>query len=149
MALALREAVAAADEGEAPVGVVIIHAGEVVGRAHNQREALRDPTAHAEVLAITQAAAALERWRLSGCRMYVTMEPCCMCAGAIVLARLDMLIYGAKDPKAGACGSLYDIPHDARLNHRPEVVTGVLAEECGSVLSEFFAARRKKPDETP
>ena len=144
MHMALRQAVCAAEAGEVPVGCVIVHQGQVVGRAHNQRETLRDPTAHAEMLALTQAADALGRWRLSGARLYVTLEPCVMCAGAMVLARIDQLIYGASDPKAGACGTLYDIPRDERLNHRLEVVAGVMAEECGAVLSGFFAARRRR-----
>jgi len=150
MQLALREAVAAAEEGEVPVGAVIVRDGVIIGRAHNQREKLRDPTAHAEILALTQAAAALEDWRLTGARIYVTLEPCIMCAGALVLSRVDALIYGASDPKAGGCGTLYDIPRDPRLNHRLQVLGGVMAEECSTVLSEFFAARRGRAvlDET-
>ena len=147
MEIALREAVKAAEAGEAPVGAVVVHEGLIIGRAHNQRETLRDPTAHAEILAITQAAAALDRWRLTGARLYVTLEPCAMCAGAIVLARLDALIYGAFDPKAGACGSLYDIPRDDRLNHRPEVTSGIMADECGALLSDFFARRRGRGED--
>src|SRR5206468_4354932 len=114
----------------------------VMGRAHNQREMLRDPTAHAEMIAITQAAQALGSWRLDGCALYVTLEPCPMCAGAIVLARLPMIVYGCTDPKAGACDTLYRIPNDPRLNHRAQVVGGVPAERCSSILSEFFAAKR-------
>ncbi len=139
---ALREAAAAAVENEVPVGCVIVHEGRIVGRAHNQRETLKDPTAHCEMIAITQAAAALERWRLTGCTVYVTIEPCPMCAGALVLARVDRLVYGARDDKAGACGSLYDIVRDARLNHRMEVVEGVLADEATQTLRQFFKRRR-------
>ena len=143
MRLALREAFAALAEDEVPVGAVIVHEGRVIGKARNQRETLKDPTAHAEILALTQAAAALERWRLTGARMYVTLEPCAMCAGALVNARIDELIYGATDPKAGACGSLYDIPSDGRLNHRLKVTSGILADECGAILKEFFGAKRR------
>ncbi len=143
MRLALREALAALAEDEVPVGAIIVHEGRVIGKAHNQRETLKDPTAHAEMIALTQAAAALDRWRLEGARIYVTLEPCAMCAGALVNARIDELIYGAVDPKAGACGSLYDIPRDARLNHRLKVTAGILADECGGVLKEFFGAKRR------
>ncbi len=142
MRLALSEAGVALEEGEVPIGAVIVHDGGVIGRAHNQRETLRDPTAHAEILAITQAAAALDRWRLTGTTLYVTIEPCAMCAGAVVLARIDRLVYGARDPKAGACGSLYDIPRDERLNHRLDVTTGVIEQECGDLLRQFFELKR-------
>ena len=142
MQAALREARAAFQEDEVPVGAVIVHDGRIIARAHNQRETLQDPTAHAEMIAITQAAAALESWRLDGCTMYVTLEPCPMCAGALVLARLPRLVYGAADPKAGACRTLYSIVQDSRLNHRVEVTAGVLAEPCGSILTEFFRAKR-------
>ena len=142
MSLALKEAEAAREEDEVPVGCVIVHRGKVVGRAHNQREALKDPTAHAEMLAITQAAEALEGWRLEGCTLYVTLEPCAMCAGAIVLARLDRVVYGAKDPKAGACGSLMNLLQDPRLNHRPQLESGVMAAECGGILTEYFRGKR-------
>jgi tRNA(adenine34) deaminase len=145
MEMALEEAALAADEGEVPVGAVIASLKRgVIGRAHNQREALKDPTAHAEMIAITQAAQALGSWRLENAILYVTLEPCPMCAGAVVLARLPMLVYGAADPKAGACHTLYQIASDPRLNHRAQVIGGVLAERCGAVLSEFFAARRAK-----
>jgi len=140
---ALKEAEKALQADEVPVGAVVVHQGRVIARAHNQRETLRDPTAHAEMIAITQAAAALDRWRLSGCILYVTLEPCAMCAGAMVLARIDRLVFGADDPKAGAVGSLYNIPHDSRLNHRLEVTAGVLAEECGGLLQEFFRTKRR------
>jgi tRNA(adenine34) deaminase len=139
---ALKEAAAAYEKDEVPVGAVIVHEGRVIARAHNQRELLNDPTAHAEMIAITQAAGALGTWRLAGGTIYVTLEPCAMCAGAMVLARLDRLVYGSTDPKAGACGTLYNIPQDLRLNHRLEVVPGVMAEACGRVLTEFFAGKR-------
>ncbi len=145
MGLALREAERALDADEVPVGAIVIDASRrVIGKAHNQRETLRDPTAHAEMIAITQAAAALESWRLDGATLYVTLEPCPMCAGALVNARLGRLVFGARDPKAGACGSLYDIVRDARLNHRLPVVEGVRAEECGEILRAFF--RKKRAD---
>jgi tRNA(adenine34) deaminase len=144
MRLALREAQAALAEDEVPIGAVIVREGQVIGSAHNQREQLRDPTAHAEMVAITQAAAAVGDWRLEGCTMYVTLEPCPMCAGAIVLARLPRLVYGAADPKAGAVASLYQLLGDRRLNHRAEVVAGVLAIECGELLTRFFAEKRRE-----
>jgi len=144
MALALEEAEAAAAADEVPVGAVIVSLQHgVIARAHNQRETLKDPTAHAEMIAITQAAQALGSWRLEQCVLYVTLEPCAMCAGAIVLARLPLLVYGAVDAKAGACDSLYRIPTDARLNHRAQVVSGVRAERCAQLLSDFFAAKRR------
>jgi tRNA(adenine34) deaminase len=144
MELAIEEALTAADEDEVPVGAVIVSLERgVIGQAHNQRELLHDPTAHAEMIAITQAAQALRSWRLENCVIYVTLEPCPMCAGAIVQARLPLLVYGAADPKAGACDSLYKITSDARLNHRAQVVGGVLAERCAAVLSAFFAEKRK------
>jgi tRNA(adenine34) deaminase len=139
---ALRLAAGAAEAGEVPVGCVIYAGAERVAAAHNQREALQDPTAHAEMIAITQAAGALGGWRLGGCCLYVTLEPCAMCAGAIVLARMDRVVFGAPDPKAGACGSVLDILADRRLNHQPAVTGGVLAGECGAPLAEFFQARR-------
>jgi len=145
MAMALDEARAAAGEDEVPVGAVIVSLKRgVIARAHNQRELLKDPTAHAEMIAITQAAQALEAWRLEDCVLYVTLEPCPMCAGAAVLARIPMLVYGTTDPKAGACDTLYQIVSDPRLNHRCQLVRGVLADECGAILSEFFAAKRRK-----
>jgi tRNA(adenine34) deaminase len=149
MRLALREAERALEAGEVPVGAVVVHresadgTGRVIGSAYNQREQLRDPTAHAEMIAITQAAEALGSWRLSGCTLYVTLEPCPMCAGAIVLARLPRLVYGAIDPKAGAVVSLYQLVNDPRLNHRAEVVSGVLAGPCGEILSRFFQQKRR------
>jgi tRNA(adenine34) deaminase len=144
MAMALDEAATAAAEDEVPVGAVIVSFTRgVLGSAHNQREQLHDPTAHAEMIAITQAAAALQSWRLDGCALYVTLEPCPMCAGAIVQARLPMVVYGCTDPKAGACDTLYRIPTDLRLNHRAQVVGGVMAERCATVLADFFAAKRR------
>jgi tRNA(adenine34) deaminase len=145
MLMALEEAELAVEEDEVPVGTVIVSLQKgVIARAHNQREQLRDPTAHAEMIAITQAAQALQSWRLEGCILYVTLEPCPMCAGAIVQARLPLLVYGTTDPKAGACDTLYRIPADPRLNHRAQVIGGVLAERCGGVLSAFFAKKRPR-----
>ena len=143
MRLALGQAREAAEAGDVPVGAVIYHEGKLIAKARNQREELQDPTAHAEIVAITQAANALGSWRLEDCEMYVTLEPCAMCAGAIVLARLPRLVYGATDPKAGACGSALDVLGCPKLNHRVNVRTGVLAEECGEVLKNFFRARRR------
>jgi tRNA(adenine34) deaminase len=144
MEMALEEAAAAAAEDEVPVGAVIVSFRQgVIARAHNQRERLLDPTAHAEMIAITQAAQALRSWRLEDCVLYVTLEPCPMCAGAIVQARLPLVVYGATDAKAGACDTLYHIPTDPRLNHRAQVVGGVLAERCAGVLGDFFAAKRR------
>ena len=142
MRLALAEARSAPDHDDVPAGAIIVRDGVVIARAHNQREMLNDPTAHAEILALTQASAAVGCWRLTACTAYVTLEPCVMCAGALVLARIARLVYGAADPKAGACESLYSIPLDDRLNHRIELTPGVLAEECGKLLREFFRARR-------
>lgn len=145
MEMALEEAEAAAAEGEVPVGAVIVSAARgVIARAHNQREQLLDPTAHAEMIALTQAAQALRSWRLEGCVLYVTLEPCPMCAGAIVQARLPLVVYGCTDPKAGACDTLYQIPTDARLNHRARVLGGVQAERCAGLLGDFFRARRRE-----
>jgi tRNA(adenine34) deaminase len=148
MEQALREADAAGREDEVPIGAVIVHepadgsGPRIIGAAHNQREQLRDPTAHAEMLAITQAAEALGNWRLERCTLYVTLEPCPMCAGAIVLARIPRVVYGAADPKAGAATTLFRLLDDPRLNHRADVVGGVQGERCGRVLSQFFAGRR-------
>jgi tRNA(adenine34) deaminase len=139
---ALAEANAAWANGDVPIGAVVVHGGAVVGRGHNRREVDQDPTAHAELLALREAAASLGRWRLDGCTLYVTLEPCTMCAGALVLARIDRLVFGADDPKAGAVGALYDIPRDPRLNHLVEVVRGVEADDCGEVLRAFFRDRR-------
>ncbi len=143
MEMALEEARAAAAEDEVPIGAIIVSLDRgVIARAHNQRELLKDPTAHAEMIAITQAAQALASWRLERCVLYVTLEPCPMCAGAVVLAQLPLLVYGAVNAKAGACETLYHIPTDPRLNHRARVVGGVLADRCAAVLTEFFAAKR-------
>jgi tRNA(adenine34) deaminase len=142
MRLALEEARAAASGGDVPVGAVVARGDEVVGRAGNAREREQDPTAHAEILALRQAARAVGSWHLEGCTLYVTLEPCAMCAGALVLARIDRLVWGAPDPKAGFAGSLGDIVRDGRLNHEVEVTVGVLAEECGEILRAFFAERR-------
>lgn len=147
MALALAEARAAAEEGEVPIGAVVVCDGEVVAAAHNRRETDRDPSAHAEFSAMTAAAAALDRWRLTGCTVYVTLEPCLMCAGLMVNARVDRCVFGAPDPKGGACGTLYDVSCDPRLNHEFEVEGGVLEEECAGLLREFFRARRKAAKE--
>src|SRR5437660_357500 len=144
MEMALEEARTADDEDEVPVGAVIVSFERgVIARAHNQREGLLDATAHAEMIAITQASLALRSWRLEGCALYVTLEPCPMCAGAIVQARLPLVVYGCTDPKAGACDTLYRITGDPRLNHRAQVVGGVLSERCAVVLSDFFAAKRR------
>jgi len=143
MAEALAEARLALGTGDVPVGAVVVGPdGHVVGRGRNAREATGDPTAHAEVLALRAAAARLGRWRLDDCTLVVTLEPCAMCAGAIVLARVPRLVLGAWDPKAGAAGSVHDLVRDRRLNHQVEVVGGVLEGECGSVLREFFDSRR-------
>ena len=147
MRVALREAQASAERDEVPVGCVIVHDGLVIGRGHNQVEGLQDATAHAEIVAIGAASSALGSWRLSDCTLYVTLEPCAMCAGAIVLARLGRVVYGASDPKAGACGSVLDVIREPRLNHRAEVTAGVLAEACGEILREFFARRRREASE--
>ena len=144
MEMALDEAEAAAAEDEVPVGAVILDPERgVIGRAHNQRERLKDPTAHAEMIAITQAANALQSWRLDQTVLYVTLEPCPMCAGAVVQARIPLVVYGCADPKAGACHTLYQIASDPRLNHRAQVVGGVLSERCAALLTRFFAAKRQ------
>ncbi|MEV0472826.1 tRNA adenosine(34) deaminase TadA [Streptomyces prunicolor] len=143
MRLALDEAEAAARGGDVPVGAVVLSPDgtTVLATGHNEREATGDPTAHAEVLAIQRAAAHLGEWRLSGCTLVVTLEPCTMCAGALVQSRVDRVVYGARDQKAGAAGSLFDVVRDRRLNHRPEVIEGVLADECAHLLTEFFRDR--------
>jgi len=143
MQQALVEAEHAFAEDEVPVGAVIVHEDRVIAAAHNQREQLHDPTAHAEMVAITQAAEARQSWRLDDCTLYVTLEPCPMCAGAIVQARLPLVVYGATDPKAGAVQSLYQLLSDGRLNHRAAVVSGVLAEPCGEILTRFFQQQRR------
>jgi tRNA(adenine34) deaminase len=143
MQLALDEAQQALDEEEVPIGAVIVYQQRVIARAHNQREQLHDPTAHAEMIAITQAAAERSSWRLDECALYVTLEPCPMCAGAILQARIPVVVYGAADPKAGAVASLFHLLDDPRLNHRCEVVSGVLAEPCGEILTRFFQQQRR------
>jgi tRNA(adenine34) deaminase len=142
MKVAIEQAQIAEENGDVPIGVVVVYQNQIIGRAYNQREQLQDPTAHAEIIALTQAAAFLESWRLHGCTMYVTLEPCTMCAGALVLARIDRLIYGCDDPKTGAVKSLYNIVTDERLNHIIDVTPGVLAEECSVLLQHFFRRRR-------
>jgi tRNA(adenine34) deaminase len=142
MRLALAEAQQAFDEDEVPIGAVIVHQERVIASAHNQREQLRDPTAHAEMIAITQAAEAMGSWRLDDCLLYVTLEPCPMCAGAILQARIPWLIYGVADPKAGAVHTLYRLLADARLNHRCQTASGVLAEPCAEILRRFFQRKR-------
>jgi len=142
MRLALQQAAAAAQADEVPVGAVIVHHQQLIAAAHNQRETLQDPTAHAEILALTQAAAALGTWRLEDCTLYVTLEPCPMCAGAILQARIPRVVYGAQDLKAGAVQSLFQLLSDPRLNHRCEVLPGVLATECGQILTRFFQRQR-------
>jgi tRNA(adenine34) deaminase len=143
MALALEQARLASDRGEVPVGALVVCQGEVVAQAGNEKEALCDPTAHAEMLVLRQAAARLERWRLSGCSLYVTLEPCPMCAGAMLSARIDRLVFGCTDPKAGAVETLFRLADDPRLNHRVTVVGSVLAEEAAGLLRDFFQRRRE------
>ena len=142
MRLALREAELALTHEDVPIGAVIVSGGEVVASAHNERELRQDPTAHAEMIALRDAARAFGSWRLLGAELYVTLEPCCMCAGAAVLARVQRVVYGATDPKAGACGSVLDVVGEPQLNHRPELRGGVLEAECSGILSTFFASRR-------
>ncbi len=149
MRIAIEEAKIAASLGESPIGAVIVQDGKVVGRGHNTTETAKDPTCHAEMNAIRNAARNLGGWRLPHCSMYVTLEPCSMCAGAIVLARIEQLYIGTADPKSGACGSLRNIVSDERLNHRVEVHTGVLQEECSGLLKDFFKQLRKKKNKTP
>ncbi len=142
MRQALREAQAACDEDEVPIGAVIVRDGRIIAAAHNQRERLRDPTAHAEMIAITQAAESLGNWRLERCTLYVTLEPCPMCAGAIVQSRIDTVVYGTTDPKAGAAGSVLDVLAQPLLNHRPQVAGGLLAADCAALLTDIFGSRR-------
>lgn len=143
MQRAIYEAHVAATHGDVPIGAVVLDpAGDVVAVGGNERELLGDPTAHAEVVAIRRAAEALGEWRLTGCTLVVTLEPCTMCAGAIVASRIEHLVFGAFDPKAGAVASLFDVVRDPRLNHRPRVTSGVMAEECAALLADFFAGRR-------
>src|SRR4051794_15074778 len=142
MRLALREAGRALEHDDVPIGAVVVHGDEVIGAGHNERELLEDPTAHAEILALRQAAAALGSWRVLDATLYVTLEPCAMCAGAIVLARVPRVVYPATDPKAGAAGSAMDVLREPRLNHRPEIVAGVLAQESAELIVSFFRSRR-------
>lgn len=142
MRLALREAARALEHDDVPIGAVIVHNGEVIGAGHNEREIRADPTAHAEMIALREAARALGSWRLLETVMYVTLEPCAMCAGAIVLARVPRLVFGTFDPKAGAAGSVLDVLDEPRLNHRPQVRSGLLAQDCADLLQTFFASRR-------
>ncbi len=142
MNLALREASKAFDDDEVPVGAIVVHEGKIIGRGYNQIERLQDPTAHAEMIAITAAANHLQSRRLDGCTLYVTLEPCPMCAGAIVLARIPTLVFGAHDPKAGACGTLFSIPEDKRLNHNPHVISGICDRESEELLKGFFGRVR-------
>jgi tRNA(adenine34) deaminase len=142
MRLALREAEQAAIHEDVPIGAVVVRDGELLAAAHNERELRQDPTAHAEILALREAARAVGGWRVLDAAIYVTLEPCAMCAGAIVLARVPRLVFGATDPKAGACGSVLDVTGEARLNHRPQVAGDLLAPDCGELLSSFFASRR-------
>ena len=143
MAIALAQAEEARSVDEVPVGAVIVREGIILAAAHNQREQLRDPTAHAEMIAITQAATALDSWRLEGCSLYVTLEPCLMCAGAILQARVSQVVFGAADPKAGAVCSLYQLLDDERMNHKTEAIGGVMSEQCGKLLTGFFAEKRR------
>jgi tRNA(adenine34) deaminase len=142
MRLALREAERALEHDDVPIGAVVVRGGEVVAAGHNERELRQDPSAHAEIIALREAARLAGSWRVLDAVLYVTLEPCAMCAGAVVLARVPRVVYGASDPKAGACGSVVDILDEPRLNHRPEVAGGLLADECGALLSDFFASKR-------
>lgn len=142
MAEAIAEARLAAGHGDVPVGAVVVHEGRIIGRGHNEREAAGDPTAHAEVIALRQAAAELGSWRVLDSTLYVTLEPCAMCAGAIVLARVPRVVWGADDPKAGACGSVLNVLSEERLNHRPATTSGVCESQCAGLLTGFFAERR-------
>jgi len=144
MQLALDEAAKARDLDEVPIGALIVHEGEVIGRGYNLRETSQDPTTHAEMIAIRQAASALGSWRLLDCTLYVTLEPCCMCMGAIILARIPRLVYASRDPRVGAVGSIYDFSKDERFNHRVEVTEGVMQAECSELLSGFFRELRAK-----
>ncbi|MHC4278826.1 MAG: tRNA adenosine(34) deaminase TadA [Planctomycetota bacterium] len=143
MRIALEQAKTAEENGDVPIGAVIVHKSQIIAKAYNQREQLQDPTAHAEIIALTQAAAALGNWHLHDCTMYVTLEPCSMCAGALVLSRIERLVYSCDDPKAGACGSIYNIVQDKRLNHLLQITSGVLNSECSMLLQEFFQKKRK------
>jgi len=143
MGLAIGQAKIAEENGDVPIGAVIVKDDQIIGKGYNQREQLHDPTAHAEMIALTAAAAAMNSWRLQGCTIYVTLEPCCMCAGALVLARIDRVVYGCDDPKTGAVKSLYNIVSDSRLNHQVQITAGVLKEDCSLQMQQFFSRRRK------
>jgi tRNA(adenine34) deaminase len=143
MRLALREAARATEHEDVPIGAVVVHGGEVIGAGHNERELRADPTAHAEMIALREAARAIRNWRVLDSVMYVTLEPCAMCAGAVVLSRLPRVVFGATDPKAGAAGSVLNVLDEPRLNHRPQVESGLLAQECADLLRAFFASRRQ------
>jgi tRNA(adenine34) deaminase len=142
MKAAIDAAFIAEENGDVPIGAVVVYENKIIAKGYNQRQQLNDPTAHAEIIALTAAAEFIGNWRLNGCAIYVTLEPCTMCAGALVNARMDRLVYGCDDPKAGACKSLYNIVQDERLNHRLEVTSGVMAQECSTILSDFFRRRR-------
>ena len=144
MKLAIDQAIVARENGDVPIGAVIVFQDKIIAKAHNQRHLLNDPTAHAEIIALTQAAEFIGNWRLNGCSVYVTLEPCPMCAGALVLARMDRLVFGCYDPKAGACGSLYNIVQDQRLNHNLETTSGILEADCVELLQDFFKIRRNE-----
>ncbi len=146
MAAAIDQANIALKNGDVPVGAVIAYEDQIIAKGYNQRHQLNDPTAHAEIIALTAVAEYIGNWRLHGCSIYATLEPCCMCAGALVLARIDRLIYGCEDPKAGACGSLYNIVQDERLNHKLEITKGILAEDCAKLLQDFFRNKRNSTD---
>lgn len=146
MSAAIDQAHIALEGGDVPIGAVIVHQNKIIAKGYNQRHQLNDPTAHAEIIALTAAAEFIGNWRLTSCSIYVTLEPCCMCAGALVLARIERLIFACRDPKAGACGSLYNIVQDERLNHRLEITEGILAEECAKMLQDFFKKRRNSTD---
>ena len=146
MKAAIDQAHIALENGDVPIGAVIVHQNQIIAKGLNLRHKLNDPTAHAEIIALTAAAEYIGNWRLHGCTIYVTLEPCCMCAGAMVLGRLDRLVYGCDDPKAGAVKSLYNIVQDKRLNHRLEVTSGILADECSAILTDFFRKKRNSTD---
>ena len=148
MEQAIKESLKAFEHDEVPVGCVIVHDGIIIGRGYNRVESLQDPTAHAEILAITSAAENLQSWRLADCTIYCTLEPCAMCAGALVLARVDRLVFGAYDPKFGACGSIYNIVQDSRLNHRIATSSGVLGDQCATIMQEFFKKKRSDNRQT-
>lgn len=142
MKQAIDAAFIAEENGDVPIGCIIVHENKVIAKAYNQREQLQDPTAHAEMIALTQAANALESWRLGGCTLYVTLEPCPMCAGALVLSRIDRVVFACTDPKTGSAGSIYNIIQDPRLNHRIEITSGILEPDCAFLLKNFFRRRR-------